>query len=226
VTGRGTIVCTALLSACLDSTGTCARSKHHRDVWERPGYWLKHNWYYFVVACDLLNQERDLFGPVVAGVSEYNSGYQHAISIAALCEELSDNGAINFQVMLFHNKAYEATDPRDRVYAVLGLVGEQAYGVDPDYTLDKSDAFRHAVRVCIERSRSLDIMSACQDTDWLSSLPSWVPNWEADWKVHVLRQKQGGENLYHATDSKPASISFSEESGRHVLAVEGISGIQ
>lgn len=77
----------------------------------------------------------------------------------------------------------QATDPRDCVYGILGLVTEQ-HGIVVDYTKSAAQVFLEAVLSIIDAQKNLDII--CQ-TAWMASpreenpheLPSWVPDFSA-----------------------------------------------
>jgi len=64
--------------------------------------------------------------------------------------------------------------------------------------MQKEEVFRAAVESLTHNTMSLDVSSACQDLERESGLPSWVPNFEVDWKARRLSEKEGGGNLYHA----------------------------
>lgn len=73
-----------------------------------------------------------------------------------------------------------ATDPRDCVYGILGLVTEQ-HGITVDYTKSAAQVFLDTALSIINTQKNLDII--CQ-TAWMASprsenpheLPSWVPD--------------------------------------------------
>lgn len=73
-----------------------------------------------------------------------------------------------------------ATDPRDCVYGILGLVTEQ-HGIAVDYTKSAAQVFLDTALSIINTQKNLDII--CQ-TAWMASprsenpheLPSWVPD--------------------------------------------------
>ena len=71
----------------------------------------------------------------------------------------------------------QATDPRDRVYALLGMASDsKQLGVRPDYSVDCSTVYTHTARKLLE-TRNLGILSFCQEPKKQSNLPSWVPDW-------------------------------------------------
>ncbi|KEZ43251.1 hypothetical protein SAPIO_CDS4947 [Scedosporium apiospermum] len=63
-------------------------------------------------------------------------------------------------LILYRNR--EATDPRDHVYAILNLVDGKKSGIQADYSLSVFSLYRSVVVQTIERSRDLDILSACK----------------------------------------------------------------
>jgi hypothetical protein len=75
--------------------------------------------------------------------------------------------------------AFEASDPKDTVYAVLSLAKEDSENkIVPDYKKDLTEVYIDFIRSCVESSRSLDIIcrhwapvGASQDPE----LPSWIP---------------------------------------------------
>ncbi|KAF2757367.1 hypothetical protein EJ05DRAFT_511186 [Pseudovirgaria hyperparasitica] len=90
----------------------------------------------------------------------------------------------------------DSTDPRDKVYGLLGLSQEDRPGtpnptrVVPDYTRPVVDIYTDVARSLIQRTHTLDILSACLGSGSVSGLPSWVPDWTAPIHrpIHVLNQ--------------------------------------
>jgi hypothetical protein len=75
----------------------------------------------------------------------------------------------------------EATDLRDRVYALLSLV-EQNTGrspVQPDYTLSDKEVFVRASLEYVYLPGSLSVLSIDFARKYRQDLPSWVPDWHA-----------------------------------------------
>ncbi|KAK5657592.1 hypothetical protein OQA88_3167 [Cercophora sp. LCS_1] len=70
-----------------------------------------------------------------------------------------------------------STDPRDKVYAFLGISTKNS-GITPDYTIPVADTFKNAAASIITSCGSLEILSHIQDPagTGTAGLPSWVPD--------------------------------------------------
>ena len=70
-----------------------------------------------------------------------------------------------------------ATDPRDKLYGILGLTNERKdAGLRPDYTLSVEEVYTRLARNLIVESQSLDFLGSAgllRDYD----VPPWVPDW-------------------------------------------------
>ncbi|KAJ4992032.1 heterokaryon incompatibility protein [Stagonosporopsis vannaccii] len=80
----------------------------------------------------------------------------------------------------FRNR--KASDPRDKVYALLCLVEPEEGDLAPmlpNYNLTESEAFIQATLQCIYASRSLSVFSTELGRKFRGDLPSWVPDWGA-----------------------------------------------
>jgi hypothetical protein len=75
----------------------------------------------------------------------------------------------------------DATDPRDKVFAVLGLVGTEDEDAVPqpavDYTKPVQQVYREVAAFIIEKDKKLDIILAANGLERHNGLPSWVPDW-------------------------------------------------
>ncbi|KAI1387159.1 heterokaryon incompatibility protein-domain-containing protein [Hypoxylon trugodes] len=83
----------------------------------------------------------------------------------------------------------KASDDRDKVYALLGLL---PYGLDimADYHMTVSDVFIRTVRNIIRVTRNLDVLVGDLGRKNRNDLPSWIPDWSAI--IHdkeILRSK-------------------------------------
>jgi len=85
---------------------------------------------------------------------------------------LDTRDSIRNMISLLQSK--DATDPRDKVYAGLGLLlGPQELEVD--YDIPVPELYTRVAKLCIQREGNLNVLSLCalqQDP----TLPSWVPD--------------------------------------------------
>jgi hypothetical protein len=74
----------------------------------------------------------------------------------------------------------ESTDPRDKIYALLGLAKDRAdlerFGLSPDYTKSCKELYTTTMAVLLEQGH-ISLLSHCQMPKLQSDLPSWVPDW-------------------------------------------------
>ncbi|KAH7093600.1 heterokaryon incompatibility protein-domain-containing protein [Paraphoma chrysanthemicola] len=117
----------------------------------------------------------------IPGVLNYNSGFASSTGTEALLRTLCET------------RASGATDPRDKVFALLGLLSDEeqkTYGSLINYSTPVDRVYLDTALKMIFESKSLRVMSAVQHRmcssppDVLDDLPSWVPNWSR--AGHVL----------------------------------------
>ncbi|TGO10855.1 hypothetical protein BTUL_0124g00280 [Botrytis tulipae] len=98
----------------------------------------------------------------------------------------------------------KSTDPRDYIYALLGLPYLEKYRslIRPSYTKSTPQVFSEAARIMIEEENSLKpIADACSLYCPDASLPSWVPDWAAEsMKFFPFSYR---ESVIHSTDLVP-----------------------
>ncbi|EJT73079.1 hypothetical protein GGTG_09929 [Gaeumannomyces tritici R3-111a-1] len=85
--------------------------------------------------------------------------------------------SLNFLLRQFRNSL--ATQPVDKVYAMLGLAADGGDFVVPDYSKPVAEVYRELARSLLEQSQSLEVLSLVGDPMWkgVDGLPSWVPDW-------------------------------------------------
>lgn len=112
-------------------------------------------------------------------------------------------------------------DPRDRIYAVLSLLGDKdkAIGIRPDYIRTFSDVFRDVTVKVIQHHKSVAILTECQLNGAFS--PSWVPDWSEKSKTRVPIRP-----VSSASSNIAASFEFSPDSKTLRLAGVLVSTIR
>jgi hypothetical protein len=95
-----------------------------------------------------------------------------------------------------------STDPRDRIFALLGLMGDEMNSLlQPDYRKPVSDVYARATRHFILQSGSLDPICGWQ-TQGRLDIPSWIPDYSLDQKLAAspLVVNLGHESLFAASE--------------------------
>lgn len=129
---------------------------------------------------------------LLAAASSYQMGQlasdaENAHDAVAAIIELNhnDHGRGNNLVdALFMSYRFNCTDPRDKVYAMLGLA--QALFLQPDYNSSVEDVYLRTTQSLVLALGNLDILCCVSHPKRIVTLPSWVPDWQA--QVAVKRK--------------------------------------
>jgi len=78
-------------------------------------------------------------------------------------------------------KQRQCTDPRDKVYGLLGLVAPSIVnGVRVDYSVLTSEVYMSVLLSHISVTKQLDLLQHCQLSQCFANGPSWIPNWASE----------------------------------------------
>ena len=78
----------------------------------------------------------------------------------------------------FLSVAREASDPRDKLYSILGLLSyDEREAFEPDYTLSTGEVFIKSANAFIERSGSLNMLSLAQPMRPAEPVPDEEGKW-------------------------------------------------
>jgi len=118
------------------------------------------------------------------------------------------------------------TDPRDKVFALLGLATDDSSGtLLPDYAKSWEEVYIETARHIIKRNRTLTILSmAGAFSERSTELPSWVPDWRSKQSSNSLFQSGMPRSFgirFSAAGQSRVSVSFSADS--KCLEVDGLS---
>ena len=89
---------------------------------------------------------------------------------------------ISFQQGLVACRLFQATDPRDKLFALLGLMSDTDDSLfNPDYVSDPEEAYLRFARHDIDQYGSAEHLhfAGIGHQRRLQALPSWVPDWSA-----------------------------------------------
>jgi hypothetical protein len=130
---------------------------------------------------------------------------------------ITDSRARTIVALLDGARGQKATDPRDKVYALLGLVQNpmDKQVLLPDYspTCSVEDVFIDAAVYCLFQLHDLKVLSYKIAT--VFDLPSWVPDWTV-WNRNVLRP---AADHFCAGTATPPTLSLSPD--RRMLTLRG-----
>ncbi|KIJ18117.1 hypothetical protein PAXINDRAFT_167394, partial [Paxillus involutus ATCC 200175] len=134
----------------------------------------------------------------------------------------------NFTHLVDNARPFQATDPRDKIYALLEHQhahlpsGESI--VEPDYRKTTLEVYREATMKLIQGGQSIDIFSCIQHDPATSAIdpdfPSWVPRFDQSYGVRVLG-RYTSDHLAGANNPFPSEL-ISQDCELNVLTVRGI----
>ncbi|KKP06301.1 hypothetical protein THAR02_01639 [Trichoderma harzianum] len=126
-----------------------------------------------------------------------------------------------YRYLCMHNRR-DATDARDKVYALLSLIklGNNPSFIYPDYGKGLEDVYITTARMLIQESGSLDILAAAGRLR-NDNFPSWVPDWSIRNDFNEDETHINALLMYDATVGTKASVKFPENNNT-LLKVEGI----
>ncbi|WAO85582.1 hypothetical protein NCS54_00282800 [Fusarium falciforme] len=114
---------------------------------------------------------------------------------------------------------FEATDPRDKVYAILGIltkdIQEGQLLITPDYTQGVLPIFRNFAKAVLSRQPKLDLLYYVfeQPLRTILDLPSWVP----DFSCSQCRTERLSTSEYLAAGTSDADIQWADSAEQDVM---------
>jgi len=134
-----------------------------------------------------------------------------------------DRLSLTLEQLLMQNSTAESSDPRDRIYAFLGLAADATdLGIWPLYHRPWAEVFQDVTSTILGRC-SLRILSCCSLSDKTVSagfrLPSWVPNWSVEIPVPLVYP---GKVQFSASGSFKTRPEFRESRGYSIMVLRGV----
>jgi hypothetical protein len=124
-----------------------------------------------------------------------------ARSASGRLDALGRNARPPLRLLLDTHRFSASTDPRDKIYAFLGLADKrmspfrtQPNALKPDYNMSVEKVYTETARVLLTASGSLSLLSHVQDHSQtrVPNLPSWVPDYSVALDPYPLRFRGAG----------------------------------
>jgi hypothetical protein len=135
---------------------------------------------------------------------------------------LPGNPATRLLALLISTRKFEATDPRDKIYGLLGVASDaQALGITPNYSSTIQEVYIDVARRLIRYTGSFDVLKFVETLKHDDSLPSWVPDWRSRRMELFGDGTITGKPLYKATRETVPKLTDSPGATR--LGLQGVS---
>ncbi|KAH8648784.1 heterokaryon incompatibility protein-domain-containing protein [Tricladium varicosporioides] len=173
-----------------------------REIEIRVGY-LKIPWKWLEKTIETVDD--DQLGATWNPIFTPSSGFLNVNGIRGLCMRRRSGDGLRLLEALSLSWFSQATDPRDKVFALLSLAVDGPEIIpNPNYEGTVESLFEQVTRGIILRSKRLDICCLKNPAYVPSEMPSWIPGWLEvgnscmGWQLISLLTKQRVEKLQKA----------------------------
>ncbi|KAK7192397.1 heterokaryon incompatibility protein [Paraphaeosphaeria sporulosa] len=105
----------------------------------------------------------------------------------ALQTALPKTKLTNCTAMLLRTRKLDATDPRDKIFAIHGLLLVLGACLpNPDYSKSTEQVYREAAAAAIAHDARLHILGSITGESLIKDLPSWVPDWSCNQPISEI----------------------------------------
>ncbi|KAJ2897978.1 hypothetical protein MKZ38_004246 [Zalerion maritima] len=117
--------------------------------------------------------------------------------------------------------SFEANDPRDRVFALLGIASDAtSLNLSADYARSCREVYCEVAEAVLKQASSLTILYACGGQKNIKGLPSWVPDWTVP-IPSLLGSRANGVFAASGRNSTPRIAFKAGVQGRSLLIALG-----
>ncbi|MCJ1241658.1 hypothetical protein MMC14_009664 [Varicellaria rhodocarpa] len=138
--------------------------------------------------------------------------------------ELQGGPGMTFSLLLCSTRRFQATDPRDKVIALMGLARNPnptfPNSIEPDYSKKTAELYRDVTGRVITEEQNLSLISSVEDQSdrQKHELPSWVPDYGYCQRVSILGLSLRSVKFRAAGETK-VSVKWTE--GSSVIMING-----
>ena len=121
--------------------------------------------------------------------------------------------------------SFGASDPLDKVYALLGLIANQEsediVEFRPNYNISITDLYTRFARYSLHEKTLLKVLESCGENNPALGLPSWVPDWSSRPMVQSISQFSfEPDNVFKAGGDRVATWEVSDTLIIHGILVD------
>ncbi|KAF5584001.1 heterokaryon incompatibility protein [Fusarium pseudocircinatum] len=129
---------------------------------------------------------RHSFQKLIQGMQESSQTREGSLRNGGVSPEGSQFTLDLFQLLSLR-RDLKATDPRDKVYAFLGLSRDaEMFQISPGYSISVDELYNIvAIKLLLRYGPA--VLSASQPKYTTIQLPSWVPDWSLPWRGGIAR---------------------------------------
>ncbi|KAF5639008.1 Het6 heterokaryon incompatibility [Fusarium sp. NRRL 25303] len=159
---------------------------------------------------------------VVTLVNKYSHSRCPRVKWNTVSEIFTDGyreGILDLYLLVSSTTGCQATDPRDKIFALLGLAGVQAYGITPDYHKAESTVFAEFALKVISEERNLEILNYAdiKEPNDKERRPLWAPRWH-----HKDAAARFNRSLYGFKSSNTTEMRMRSSKGGQSLELKGL----
>jgi len=130
-----------------------------------------------------------------------------------------------FYTYLQKFRRFQSTDPRDKIYALLGVTPNRARpeisAFSPDYGIESSELYTKVASYYLHEQNMLEILHDCQGPNAMQELPSWAPDWSTELLLEsILSCQVTRDNTFEASTQRNSSFRLLDS--KNVLLVDGL----
>ena len=169
------------------------KMKHVLELQKRPGIY-----------------KRVLQSKLSVGISPLFLNETRVAVSGTLGSDHENKAQLPFTMLLQKHRFSKSTDPRDKVYAFLGLASSTMApfrtiptAITPDYNLSVQQVYLATVKALLTAYRNLSVLSHVEDPSIrrIAGLPSWVPDYSVSIEPYPLRYR--GKGHWRASGHTP-----------------------
>ena len=160
------------------------------------------------------------------GYSVYIDGKGDRVTAIQVQRLRSREGkSTTFRSLLERNRFRNATEPRDMVYALRGIVDQTiAEAITVAYRSSLVDVYANAVKICIGKKEALTVLGSLeyrQNEESRTQMPSWVPDWRFQTSVAVDLSMRRSDGARYFSCSGNETPRMTESSSARTLVLKG-----